>query len=745
MLAPLAPVGRLASRLLAESPTTDQPANCVAEIPTLAPILPADCGLGGGCGVATMATTSLLKGSSRVVMSKQPVSLMSRPTTIGRRVLSATLAATVAASGCTLHRYDKMAREYCPPCEEEVVPGCGPGQLKIEEPCPDGCLSAGTAIPPGPDEIGANGEVAYWDLSLEEAVALALQQSEVMRDLGASVLRSPGTVRTLQDPAIAYSDPRLGEEAALSEFDAQLLASAMFDKNDRAFNNQTFGSNGVLTQDLNTYNVAIEKRTALGSQLAVRKITEYDYNNSFANRFGTPSGSWGTHIEAEMRQPLLQGAGLTFNRIAGPSREPGVMNGVLLARIRSDVSLADFEAGVRNLVSNVENAYWDLYFSYYDLQAKKTARDRSLELWRQSNIKQEEGDQSVADTSQALEQYWRFESDVRNAFNGRLSEGTSTNNGSSGGTFRTFSGGVRVAERRLRLIMGLPVNSYQLIRPASYPPAAPVKFDWSLCATEAVAQRPEIRRQRWVVKQRELELLASRNFLSPRLDVVGRYRWRGFGNDLLSQSDARFDNAYSNLASGDFQEWQVGVELEMPIGFRKAHTGVRNSELLLARERAILTEQERTVLYGLSNSFGEVQRAYEVLEAQWNRKAAAERQAESLFALWDQGTSDFDVVLEAQRRVTESTISFHQASVEYALALKNVHFEKGTLLEFNNVQLAESASDPAAYASMNRRKESKSLNYVSRDLTISRGPAPAGALETACQPFVEGPYETIVE
>ena len=334
----------------------------------------------------------------------------------------------------------------------------------------------------------------------------------------------------------------------------------------------------------------------------------------------------------------------------------------------------------------------------------------------------------VADAEQALEQYWRFEVDVRNSLSGRLTQGTSTNNGSSGGTFRN-TGGVRVAERRLRLIMGLPVNSLRLIRPASYPPAAPVSFDWDLCSSEAVVHRAELRRQRWVVKQRELELLASRNFLSPRLDVVGRYRWRGFGNDLLSQSDARFDNAFSNLAEGDNQEWQLGLELDMPLGFRRAHAGVRNAELRLARSKAILTEQERAVLFGLSNAVGEVRRAYDVLVAQWNRKGAAEKQVKTLKSLWVDAAAEIDVVLEAERRAVESTIGFHQATIEYALALKNVHFEKGTLLEFNGIALAESASDPGAYAAAACRKTSRPLNYICRDITVSRGDAPVSTVQ----------------
>ena len=43
----------------------------------------------------------------------------------------------------------------------------------------------------------------------------------------------------------------------------------------------------------------------------------------------------------------------------------------------------------------------------------------------------------------------------------------------------------------------------------------------------------ELRQQKWVVKRRELELIASKNFLLPQLDAVGKYTWTGFGNKLI--------------------------------------------------------------------------------------------------------------------------------------------------------------------------------------------------------------------
>ena len=54
---------------------------------------------------------------------------------------------------------------------------------------------------------------------------------------------------------------------------------------------------------------------------------------------------------------------------------PGVNQGVVLARLNTDIALADFEASVRNLVSDVEVAYWELYFAYRNLDAALAGRD----------------------------------------------------------------------------------------------------------------------------------------------------------------------------------------------------------------------------------------------------------------------------------------------------------------------------------------------------------------------------------
>jgi hypothetical protein len=593
-----------------------------------------------------------------------------------------------------------------------------------EPPCTPELLGSG-----GPRTIEDAMTVEYRPMTLDEAIAGALSHSKVMIDLGGTVLRVPEAIPTTFGPAVQETDPQFGVPGALSAFDAQFATSAFFEQNDRQYNNTFLGRGGLFNQDYDVIQAEITKREVTGSQVAIRHNVAFDENNNVGNIFG--NGAWDAYIEGEIRHPLLQGGGVEFNRIAGPGAKPGVYNGVLIARVRGDISLTDFEIGVRDLVANVENAYWDLYFAYRDLDSKREMYNASLDLWRKVSARHGQDMQGgeAAKEAQAREQFYRFEEELKNALMGRPLEGTRTNDGTTPGTFRGLPG-VFTAERRLRLLLGMPPADRQLIRPSTEPPIAHFTPDWNQCAATALVRREELRRQRWHIKGRELELVASRNFLYPNLDVIGRYRWRGFGEDLLpsnQRTGPEFSNAYANLTGGDFQEWQAGVELSMPIGFRQAHTAVRNAELRLTQARCVLREQERQVVNDLSTAVAEVNRSYSVLQTSMDRFKAASDQLRALEASYEAGTTDIYILLDAQRRHVDAQSTYYQARVEYALALRNVCFENGTLLEYCRIGLNEGLSPSKAYEDAARRERFRGhameIDYRFHDpLVVSRGP-----------------------
>ncbi|TWT37327.1 Outer membrane efflux protein [Posidoniimonas corsicana] len=585
-----------------------------------------------------------------------------------------------------------------------------------------------------------------WDLTLEEATRITLCNSQVMRQIGGAAivgaqvaqntpesisrtLVSSVAVTTTYDPALretttgssfASAFSGTGVEAALSEFDAQLDMTTSWQKNDRPQNLGGVAAifqSPIFQQDLGTSQTQISKLAADGTQFAIRNNSTYNTNSNFIAQTAQPS-IWETNFEAFFSRPLLQGAGAQYNRIAGPHTSDqyaanitNAFDGVVLARINTDQTLADFEGGVRNLMRDVEQSYWQLYFTYRDLEARKMGRDSALETWKKVSALYKEGAEggSADREAQSRAQYFQFKAAVEQGLTD---------------LYRS--------EARLRYVMGLSMSDGRLIRPADEPTTAQVSFDWSSIHGESQVRRVEIRKQKWEIKKRELELIAARNHLLPRLDAFGTYRWLGAGDNLIGSGNApapfaNGSNAFNTLTGGDFQEWEVGARFSLPIGFRRQLSTVRHHQLALARDRAILQDLELEISHQLGDSVRDVDLNYQLTQTNFNRRVAAEREVEAVQAVFDAGRITLDLLLDAQRRRAEAESAYYRSLTDYNLSVVEVHYRKGSLLDYNGVYLAEGPWPGKAYFDAMRRARQRDasmyLDYgFTRPNVFSRGP-----------------------
>jgi hypothetical protein len=159
--------------------------------------------------------------------------------------------------------------------------------------------------------------------------------------------------------------------------------------------------------------------------------------------------------------------------------------------------------------------------------------------------------------------------------------------------------------------------------------------------------------------------------------------------------------------------------------------GVRNAQLRLAREKAQLEDQELNAIHLLSTAVRNVDGFYVQAETHFNRWSAAEKEVESVNALYRGGKQTVDLVLEAQRRRADAQISYYNALVDYNKAIAEVHFRKGSLLEHNNIELAEGNWPHKAYwdalGLARQRDASYYLNYGwTRPDVVSQGPVDQG-------------------
>ena len=190
------------------------------------------------------------------------------------------------------------------------------------------------------------------------------------------------------------------------------------------------------------------------------------------------------------------------------------------------------------------------------------------------------------------------------------------------------------------------------------------------------------------------------------------------------------------------------MELSTPIGNRIGHAAVRQSELLLSRERALLREQERGVLAELSEAFNELDRAYEQSRFSYNRIVAARQRLNGEQTRYQYGQGVLQFVLDAQSRLADAEAEYFRSLVDYNLAVAKVHFSQGTLLDYAGVHLSEGpwTMPPIASASKNSlRFKPRHLNYcITQPCPVTDRRVQS---ERACRavPIEQSPTEAEVE
>lgn len=584
--------------------------------------------------------------------------------------------------------------------------------LSIDQPvlCDTSCENTEGILAGPPPTLRTFEQLEAWPLTLDEAVQMTLSNAQVLNRLGGRVVAGPQGATTIFDPAIQATDPLTSAEAALSAFDAQYFGRADHSHDELFVNNPVFGSGNTYSGNLNS---SISKVTANGTLFTLRNTNSYNRNPS---PFFTLSSIWTTDVVAEVRQPLLRNRGPMVNRIAGPAAVPGSYNGVLIGRIREDITLADFEANVRDLVRDVVVNYWELYYAYQELDTRITARDAARGVWRNRQARLESGIGRRDDEAQARQQYFQFQLQVENALVGPSLSGR----------------GVFGAERELRRLMGLNTNDGRLIRPSTEPTLAEVHFDWAAAQQNALHHRVELRRQKWLVRQRELELCASKNLALWQVDLIANYGARGAGDDLFGSSSIPGDGAMQELFGGELDNWLIGVDIQGPIGRRRGHLAVQNAELSLCREKVLLREQQRQILHDLSAAYAEVDRAFASIKTVYNNRDAVQEELAPKQRRVEAGEDDIFFLLEAQQRATTIESGLHRSIIDYNLALLSFAYEEGTLLSQFNVSVQEEAwSGTLQAASDHSNRVFETGQNSSPSIPVTNGPMPTAPLSSS--------------
>jgi outer membrane protein TolC len=364
-------------------------------------------------------------------------------------------------------------------------------------------------------------------LSLSRALGLALENSTDINEARAAVMASEGLVRREK----GGFDPEFFADAVVGSSD--LPASSPFAGAQVVEAKEASGSGGIRSQF----------RT--GTELEASLNASRDRTNS---AFAALNPQYTTFAALTVRHPLLAGGGAAANR---------ELRAAEYSRQADQDRLID---ALYSVQSQVEETYWDLWAAERNYAVQLLIRDRAESLVDEANLRVQAG---LAGPNQ-LENARVFLAQQELAVIDR----------------REFLG--FVSDELASLIGARPAADAPLFRPMEAPP---VTFD--VGTVDSLVDLAASRNHALSAFRSDIDALgvrlsaAKRNRL-PTVDLIGSLGGNGlagdaqdviFGQDTLrSNRDGSLGDAIGQAVTGDFPNWQVGVDIVIPIG-RRAKTG----------------------------------------------------------------------------------------------------------------------------------------------------------------------------
>lgn len=554
-------------------------------------------------------------------------------------------------------------------------------------------------------------------ISLAEAIAIALEQGEIGAENAQGAGGSNDTLASFAGGGVSLSDsirvlsldPAIlatNIESALSRFDVRWDTAITWNKTDRPIGTplDVFAAGAQNINATNTddahFQTGLIKPLPTGGVAGITFTTDYELTNLNAR----VNPSYRPALQFAFEQPLLQGFGVEINQLR--SSHPGGQfiqfpnqsrtEGILITRLRFDQARIEFERIVNFMVLNVEVAYWNLYGSYWTLYSREQALRQAYEAWKINKARFEAGRIPIQDFAQSRQQYELFRGQRISAL-----------------------GDVLERERQLRGLLALPIEDCVRLVPCDSPTLSPYNPDWCTALNEAMALLPSLLLARQDLKFRQLDLINQKDQLRPDLRFFANYDINGIGSQLDGPAGP---NALHSLASNHFNNWEIGIRADIPIGYRDAHAAVRAARLNLLKSYNSLYDQELKAQRALALSYRRVFEFYEQIQAQRALREAAATQLEARFKEFLAGRGTLDFLLEAQRVWADALNSEYSFIVQYNNNLAIFELSKGTLLQQKNVYIAEGPLPQCAQMRAVDHQKERTKAIVARQRAI---PQPA--------------------
>jgi len=465
-------------------------------------------------------------------------------------------------------------------------------------------------------------------LSLEECVARALEKNFAVRIQNFAVQQAHDSViiaKSAYDPVFGANWQKAVQQSPT------------------AFLSTTTGLGGAKpeTNDQST-SFSLSQPVITGGTLTAGYSLSRDASNTVQALLNP---SYNGLASLNLTQPLLQGAGIDYNRAT-----------IQIAQLGEKIAGLNLKSSVLTTILNVETAYSNLAFAREQYVVGQDTVKLAQQLLDENVFKRQTGVLTDLDVVQAQ-------------------AGLATAQSVLIGYKRIMEN----AEDTLLQALGereftTPVGHVEF-------PAVPASTPtFALSYKLARDNGPNLAVFDATIEQYKLSALRAKRNTLPSLNAIA--------GGSYSSAEHSYGDANSNVWSGPGYNWNVGLTVSVPLGLRSARAQYRQALASVQSEQVAYDQADQSLLVQVRAAVRAVQSSQEAVTAASQTTLLSQKQYELQKAKFDAGLATSYDVLQAQNQLQNARLTELQDEVSLRNAIASLHFLEGTSLELYRVNLA---------------------------------------------------------
>ena len=463
-----------------------------------------------------------------------------------------------------------------------------------------------------------------------------------------AIANSPHVRSLLIEPQIQEARA----SATLGVFDPTPFINSLFnDSSNPVGNTLTTGGPSRLNENLWENSAGVKARTKSGAQTEITQEMNFRDSNSV---FFKPGQQADTRMVMRYTQPLMRGAGATYNR-----------SSFVIANLSSSESAYDTTIKIQQHAFTISTNYWELYVARAFYQQSEQGLERLIALRDQLAGR--------ADLDSLRSQLHRADAQISRQRSQQARARAQ----------------ITASEAKLRAAVGAPELSagsagvlIPITAPADWKPNLDVQSELGL----ALSFHPNIQATHARLKAAKVKLQVAENELRPTLNLVMEGYARGLNGNY------NFGSSLGDQFSQGAPSYSGGLTYQRPQRNIAAKAILREKRLEMQKLLFDLDNALLIVSAEVESEIASAEAAYSELEAAVRSTLAAHAELEYLTGRWGNAFLDstqggtsllLDQLLNANVQLIQAENVWARAQADHMLALSRVRLASGSLLSVN--------------------------------------------------------------